>query len=153
MTTVLTPDEVRKVIDVRQPRRWKNAMLDALRYAEDGVTSALEARWALDVERAHGLPAPVRQFPVTVDGVGRKEDLLYRYGGREAIVRLDGRRYHAVQSVTLTDRRRANTAELSGRAHLVYGWPEVTGTPCLAAREVATVLGCGLRPCERCGSL
>lgn len=152
VTTNVSPDDVRTAMELRRPPRWRRALLAALEYAEGGVTSVLEARWALDVERAHGLPGPTRQFPVPVDGRGRDEDLVYVHDGVEVVVRLDGRRFHAAQAVNLVDRRRANAAELAGRRHLVYGWPEITETPCLAARELAAVLRCDYVACERCRS-
>ena len=153
VTSSLTTDQVRAAIELRRPRRWKQALLDALSYAEGGVTSVLEAQWTVDVEAAHRLPPPRRQVAVDVDRRRRLEDLLYRHGDREVVVRLDGRRFHAVESVNQLDRRRANAAELAGRRHLVYGWPEVTERPCVAAREVAAVLGCGFAACVRCSGL
>jgi hypothetical protein len=106
----------------------------------DGVQSALEYRYAIDVERAHGLPAARRQSPVVVDGRTLWEDCDYSGCGVPLIVRLDGRRYHAGAEFAFRDRRRDNAAELDNRPRLVYGWDEVSGDACGVAGEVATVL-------------
>jgi len=156
--TRLRTAAVRAAIEALPPRRWKRALLDAVRYAEEGVTSALESLYALDVEEAHGLPRAERQVPVLVDGVERYEDLIYRVGEQEVVVRLDGRRHHADEATTIIDRRRGNAAEVAGRAHLSYGWPEVRRSACATAREVFTVLVArghteDFVACERCRGL
>jgi hypothetical protein len=120
-----------------------------------GVSSVLEADWALDVESAHGLPAPTRQFPVVVDGRHHAEDLLYATPGGVLLVRLDGWRYHADRRTARLDRARDNAAELAHRARMVFGWEEVHQEPCTAAAMVAQRLvelgWTGLmRPCPRC---
>lgn len=137
--TRLRPASVVAALERRRPRRWRRALLDAVRYAQEGVTSALETIYAVDVEKAHGLPRALRQVPVLVDGVERYEDLMYRIGDEEVIVRLDGRRHHADEPVTILDRRRANAAEIAGRGHISFGWPEIQD-PCATAREVFAVL-------------
>jgi hypothetical protein len=150
--------ELLRAMDLRRPRRYERALRDAARLMIEGVMSALESAYTLDVERAHGLPAPSRQFPVLVDGQRLFEDLLYEMPDGEVIVRLDGWRFHSDRKVALRDRRRGNAAEHAGRGRLAFGWEEVTGTPC----EVATEVGASLsrrswagtpHPCERCGLL
>jgi len=138
------PGRLRHVMDVRRPRRYRRPLLDAVTMLEDGVDSALEARYAVDVEDAHGLPRATRQAVVTVDGRARYEDCLYRLPRGEVLVRLDGWRYHSDRRVALVDRRRDNAAEAAGRSRLSFGWEEVSGTPCLVADEVADAL-------RRCG--
>ncbi|MDT7741292.1 MAG: hypothetical protein QOE59_370 [Actinomycetota bacterium] len=155
--TSLRPESVRASIDLRRPRRYRDALLGALAYADDGVRSKLEAIYALEVEEAHGLPRGERQLPVEVDGTTRYEDIAYRVGDELVIVRLDGHRYHADRATTLVDRRRDLAAELAGRARVVFGYEETAADPCARAREVAAVLrGRGwtgaLRACERCWS-
>lgn len=154
----LTPPEVLAAIELRRPWRWKRALIDAVRYAAEGVTSKLELLYALDVEEAHGLPPAVRQLPVAVDGVRRFEDVSYRVGDRTAIVRLDGHEGHANRATALTDRRRDTAALLDGHARMVVGWPEARHHPCRTAQEVGAMLESigwdgGLRPCARCVGL
>ena len=96
----------------------------------EGVMSALESTYALEVEAAHGLPSGERQAPVVVDGTVLFEDILYSAPGGELIVRLDGWRFHSDRRVAHRDRRRGNAAELAGRARLAYGPEEVEGEPC-----------------------
>lgn len=144
-------------LELRRPPRYRTALRDAAMLMVEGVMSALESTYALDVENPHGLPNGVRQAPVVVDGTVLFEDILYVMPDGELIVRLDGWRFHSDRRVALRDRRRGNAAELSGRSRLAYGPEEVDGDPCATAREVAAVLTGlgwrhGLRPCERCGS-
>ncbi|SNT31695.1 hypothetical protein SAMN05421642_113170 [Rhodococcoides kyotonense] len=131
---------LRRRIEERPPRRYKRAILDALGLVGDGVQSALEHRYVLDVEAAHGLPTGNRQGRVVVDGRTLFEDVDYSSHGVPLIVRLDGARYHSRRSVQFRDRRRDNAAELLDRPRLVYGWEEVTQTPCAVFGEVRSVL-------------
>lgn len=155
VVTRLRPIDVQEAMALRRPRRYLRALEDALRYATEGVTSALEALYALDVEDAHGLPRGTRQVPVLVDEVRRFEDVGYHVGERLAIVRLDGRRHHADESTTVLDRRRDTAAALAGHARIVVGWFETRHHACRTAREVGELLsGIGwdgaLRACARC---
>ena len=148
--------ELRRRVEERRPRRYRRAINDALRLMADGVCSALEGLFAIDVESAHGLPTACRQMPTRVDGRTLWEDATYDHVGVALTVRLDGRRYHSTPDVAFRDRRRDNAAELADRRRLVYGWTDLVNDPCGAAAEVATVLRrCGwvgpTRPCGRCG--
>lgn len=155
VVTRLRAVEVQEAMEVRRPRRYTRALEDALRYVTEGVTSALEALYALDVEDAHGLPRGTRQVPVLVDGVRRFEDVGYRIGERLAVVRLDGRRHHADESTTVLDRRRDTAAALAGTARIAVGWNEVRQHACRTAQEVGALLkdigwDGAVRACVRC---
>ena len=102
--------DVRRRLELRAPRRYRRVLLGALDLLTSGVQSALEHRYVLDVEQAHGLPAAVRQSPVVVDGHTLFEDCDYSTTGVPLIVRLDGRRYHSLPTVAFRDRRRDNAA-------------------------------------------
>ena len=148
--------ELRRRIEERRPRRYRSAINNALRLMAEGVCSALEELFAVDVEIAHALPTACRQVPFRVDGRTLWEDATYDHVGVALTVRLDGRRYHADPDVAFRDRRRDNAAELADRRRLVYGWKDLVSDPCGAAAEVATVLRrCGwqgpTRTCHRCG--
>nr|WP_296768659.1 hypothetical protein [Rhodococcus sp. (in: high G+C Gram-positive bacteria)] len=132
--------EIRRRIEQRTPWRYKKAILDALGLLTGGVQSALEHRYLIDVEAAHGLPTAARQAPVYVDDRVLFEDVDYTQHGVPLIVRLDGARFHSGSKVKFRDRRRDNAAELAGRPRLVYGWEEVTKTPCAVFDEVRSVL-------------
>jgi len=132
--------EVRTRLELRRPRRYLRPLTDALKLMAEGVQSALEYRYAVDVEQSHALPSARRQSPVVVDGRTLWEDCDYSGCGVPLIVRLDGRRYHSAAEYAFRDRRRDNAAELDGRPRLVYGWDEVSGDACGVAREVVSVL-------------
>lgn len=146
---------LRERIERRRPPRHGSILRDTLRLMTGGAQSALEHRYAMDVEAAHDLPEARRQSPVVVDGHTLYEDVDYSATGVPLIVRLDGRRYHSLPPVAFRDRRRDNAAELAGRPRLVYGWDEVAQDPCGVAGEVATVLHRGgwsgaAHRCARC---
>ena len=81
---------LQQAVELRRPPRHRKAIAEGLALLRDGVLSALEYRYLVDVEQAHGLPPGVRQQPVVVDGVGRYEDITYDLPRGRAIVRLDG---------------------------------------------------------------
>jgi hypothetical protein len=146
-------DAMRRKIELRRPRRYRQALLDTLTMLADGVQSVLEYRYAMDVERAHGLPTGTRQAPVRVGGRVLFEDV--EYGRDGVIIRLDGQQFHAAKQTRFRDRRRDNAAELAGRSRLVYGWQEVAHDPCGVYREVREVLkregwDDSSFPCGRC---
>ncbi|WP_245865304.1 hypothetical protein [Rhodococcoides kyotonense] len=146
-------DAMRRKMELRRPRRYRSALFDTLALLSGGVHSALEHRYVVDVEQAHGLPAGARQTPHHVDGRTLFEDVLYEDVG--LIVRLDGQAFHSARQRRFRDRRRDNAAELSGLPRLVYGWDEVTKDPCGVYSEVRAVLVReGWRdtsfPCEGC---
>jgi hypothetical protein len=132
--------ELQRRLGERRPHRYGRALSNALRLLADGVQSALEQRYACDVELAHMLPVGQRQQPIVVDGRTFWEDVSYDVIGIPLTVRLDGRAFHDAPEVAFRDRRRDNAAELTGRHRLVYGWDEVTRDPCGVAAEVAMVL-------------
>lgn len=139
-------------IEVRRPMRYLKAILHTLALMRDGVHSALEHRYVLDVEQAHGLPAGKRQAPVFVDGRQLFEDI--RYEICDLIVRLDGQAFHSAKQRRFRDRRRDNAAELRNLPRLMYGWHEVAEDPCGVYREVREVLvregwNDSSYPCER----
>jgi hypothetical protein len=146
-------DVVRRKIELRAPRRYRQAIHDTLVLLAEGVHSALEHRYVVDVEQAHGLPSASRQVPHHVDGRVLFEDVVYEAHG--LIVRLDGQAFHSARQRRFRDRRRDNAAELGNLPRLNYGWDDVSKDPCGVYSEVRTVL---VRegwvdasyPCERC---
>ena len=143
-------------IEDRRPHRYPRALADALHLLAHGVQSALEQRYACDVELAHALPAALRQQPFAVDGRTLWEDVCYDSIGIPLTIRLDGRAFHDAPEIAFRDRRRDNAAELAARHRLVYGWDEVSTDACGVATEVATVLRRAgwhgpLRHCGACG--
>lgn len=124
----------------RPPFRYRSALNQALELLRGGALSALEAEYAIAVERAHGLPAGSRQQPFLVDSRVLWEDVGYDPAGVPLTVRLDGRAWHSTPGIAFRDRRRDNAAELADRRRLSYGWQDVSGDPCGVAAEILTVL-------------
>ena len=131
----------------RHPRR--QALREIVGDISQGAQSALEVRYARDVERAHGLPPMVRQANIT--GYARLDGIYPRYG---VIVEVDGRRYHAGIAAR-GDADRDNQHLLAGLVTMRFTWHQVADYPCEVARQVGTVLKqagwMGLtKPCRRC---
>ncbi|MCF7550291.1 hypothetical protein [Pseudonocardia sp. WMMC193] len=152
----LRPVDVEIRLAERSPRRYRRALRSAVQAVREGVHSALEDLYVVEVEQAHGLPTGGRQIPVSVDGVVLWEDVTYDRTRLPLTVRLDGRT-HLQAGRAFRDRRRDNAAELAGRSRLVFGWDETNADPCGVAQEVASVMrrlgwGGSPRPCPRCPS-
>jgi len=131
----------------RHPRR--QALCEILGDVSQGAQSALEVRYARDVERPHGLPMMVRQRNPT--GRARIDGLYESYG---LIVEVDGRRYHSGLAAS-GDAARDNAHLLSGFVTMRFTWREVAGDPCRVAREVGAALNSRgwqgtVRGCRRC---
>lgn len=129
----------RKLVEAmenRRPMRYHKPLMAAARLLAEGIESVLEADYANDVERAHGLPTGVRQVARVVEGRRRVEDVEYELPRGSLTVRLDGWRYHANRRTAHADRERDNAAELEGRARLTFGSEEVQGAPCRTAQVV-----------------
>ncbi|MEO3924111.1 hypothetical protein ABGB07_09675 [Micromonosporaceae bacterium B7E4] len=121
----------------RAKLRWRAELRAALADIADGCHSLLELRYVRDVERAHRLPAGVRQAVRTRAGGRWYDDVHYaRYRLR---VELDGRAAHPVDR-RWRDARRDNAAAVAGETTLRYGWTDTTDAPCAVARQVADVL-------------
>jgi hypothetical protein len=58
-----TPQRLRAALVAAPRHRWRRLLGDVLAEVDEGVQSALERRWLLDVERRHGLPRGERNAP------------------------------------------------------------------------------------------
>ncbi|MHC1562444.1 hypothetical protein ACR9E3_26060 [Actinomycetospora sp. C-140] len=134
------PLALARAVELRRPRKFRTAIDAAVGLLREGVLSALEQRYLVDVEQAHGLPVGIRQAPVLVDGVQRYEDVVYDLPQGRAIVRLDGFGYHGDERTALLDRRRSAAAVLDGTPSIPFGWDEVTKDTCRTTREVEALL-------------
>jgi hypothetical protein len=118
--------------------RWRSELHELIVAAASGDHPVLEYRYDRDVERAHGLPGPVRQAPFAgPDGRPGRRDRLYREFG--VVVELDGRLSHPAED-RWRGQARDNAAAVTGQQALRYGWTQVTRHACATAAEVATVL-------------
>lgn len=116
----------------RHPRR--RLLTDLLAEVDEGVRSPLERHYLQLVERAHGLPAAVRQSSPS----GRFEVDAW-YAAFSTVVELDGRSYHA-GAARFRDYARDNRHAAVGLVTLRLGWGDVVDRPCAVARQVAGVL-------------
>ena len=133
-------DEGRLQAAMRQRRnlRWRADLHELIAAAASGDHSVLEYRYERDVERAHGLPEPVRQAPFAgPDGRTGRWDRVYRAYG--VVVELDGRLGHGPED-QWRDKARDNAAAVDGHQSLRYGWEHVRWHPCATALQVARVL-------------
>jgi len=129
---------LRAAMDLRARLRWRAELHELITAAKGGDHSVLEYRYDRDVERAHGLPEPVRQAPfVGPDGQQGRRDRLYQAYG--VVVELDGRLGHGPAD-QWRDKARDNAAAEDGQQSLRYGWEQVRWHPCATALQVATVL-------------
>jgi len=146
------PAEVRAVLDQTRHHKQRRLLSEVLDDASSGVTSALERRYAHDVERAHGLPSAHRQAkPV---GIYTVDNLYEDY---EVIVELDSQVYHRGAAAT-QDLERDRTHTQYGFITLRYTWADVTDHPCRTATEIAATLNrrgwnAQMTACPRCTSL
>ncbi len=133
-----TAGRIRAALTRRARHRWRLLLTEVLAEIDDGVASALELRYARDVERRHGLPRSERNRAESAPGGGhRYRDVRYRRW--RTVVELDGREAHP-EDERFRDLRRDNQAVVSGDRVLRYGWRDVVVQPCLVAAQVVAVL-------------
>jgi hypothetical protein len=145
-----TPAQLRAAIDARPRTRWRDELLLALGYVADGMHSNLERRYAVSVERAHGIPPAARQAKVAADGRIRYLDNFYEQA--QLAVELDGSAAHPPEQ-RRADNERDNALAALGILTVRYGWTDVTTRPCLLAAQVAQLMqlrGAAANLC-RCG--
>jgi len=132
-----TPARLADALDKRARHRWRELLVDALSDVAAGVESVLEYRYVRSVERPHGLPEARRQQVAILGGRRRRTDNEYKPFG--VVVELDGRLGHEGEGV-FRDRTRDNSATVSGKASLRFGWADVDVQPCEVAQDVALLL-------------
>jgi hypothetical protein len=131
-------ERLRTAMRQRTKVRWRADLYELIAAAASGDHSVLEYRYDRDVERAHGLPEPVRQAPFAgADGRRGRRDRLYREYG--VVVELDGRVAHPAED-QWRDQVRDNAAAADRKQTLRYGWMQVRWDACGTALEVAKVL-------------
>jgi Transcriptional regulator, AbiEi antitoxin len=87
-----TAARIETALEARARMRWRLETELALGYAAGGALSVLELRYARGVERAHGLPAAIRQARVRQATGNRYLDNLYE--PYRACVEIDGAAAH-----------------------------------------------------------
>jgi len=119
----------------RLPRRA--SLIKVLQDAADGAESFLELTYLRKVERAHGLPAAIRQVRVAAGRGFLYRDVVYKDYG--LIVELDGRLGHEDTGSRWRDMSRDNAALIAAKPTLRFGY-QLVGDPCAAAAQVVQAL-------------
>jgi hypothetical protein len=135
---LLTESHLRAVAQTRKKLRWRHELDEIISMAAEGTHSVLEYRHDRDVQRAHGLPEPVKQARFRKpDGTNGYRDRYYpEYGG--LVIELDGKRFHRDEQRD-RDKERDNQVAVTGST-LRYGWSEVTHKTCETAKQEADAL-------------
>jgi very-short-patch-repair endonuclease len=135
---ILTESHLRRVAQTRKKLRWRHEFDEIVSMAAGGTHSVLEYRHDRDVQRAHGLPEPVKQAKFRKpDGTNGYRDRYYpQHGG--LVIELDGKRFHADEQRG-RDQERDNQAAVTGST-LRYGWSDVTRRACETASQEADAL-------------
>jgi hypothetical protein len=148
---LLAESHLKWVAQTRGKLRWRHELDEIIPLAAGGAHSVLEYRHDRDVQRAHGLPEPVKQAKFRKpDGSSGYRDRYYpQYGG--LVIELDGKRFHP-DDQRGRDRERDNQAAVTG-ATLRYGWDDVTRRACeIASQEAEALRNRGwtgsLKPCS-----
>ncbi|MFG1812876.1 type IV toxin-antitoxin system AbiEi family antitoxin domain-containing protein [Kribbella sp. NPDC049174] len=132
-----TPQRLLAELDRLQRLPRRALLVEVLEDAAEGIESFLELSYLRKVERAHGLPAAVRQVRAS-NGRG----IVYRdleYEDYGLIVELDGRAGHDDTGSRWRDMSRDNAALMAAKPTLRFGY-QLVGDPCAAAAQVARVL-------------
>ena len=132
-----TPERLLTELNQLPRLRGRAVLLQILSDAASGVQSHLEQTYLSRVERAHGLPAAVRQVRATYGTTVNYRDV--EYVPYDLIVELDGRLGHADATSTWRDMRRDNAATLQGKTTLRFGY-QLVSDPCSAAGQVGAAL-------------
>ena len=101
----------------------------ALQPAESDLETLL-----LQVLREHGLPAPVRQHPVEIDGRRFRIDIAYPE--LRIAIESDGFTDHGLRSAFEDDRERQNLLVLGGWTVLRFTWRQICAQPSWVAEQV-----------------
>ena len=132
-----TPERLTAALCARERVSHRNEIRLLIGDVDQGVRSFLEDRYLRAVERAHGLPAGIRQDARPRPGGTWYDDV--RYPAYRVIVELDGMAAHPDEQRWL-DRRRDNAAVQAGQVVLRYGPADLSQRPCEVASQVAEVL-------------
>ncbi len=148
---LVTKAELDAAVAARGRLRWHDQLDEIIGTVAGGSHFPLEYRYDHDVERAHGLPAALRQAKfVKPDGTRGFRDRCYKQYG--LIVELDGAGYHPAEQRG-RDQARDNEAAATIGATLRYGWADVAFAPCETAGQVYRALRKrgylgAIRPCS-----
>ena len=149
-----TADRLARALEGRERIPRRPLLAGVLGDVADGACSVLEQGYLHRVERAHGLPRPVRQARA---GAGRTSYRDVDHAAYGLVVELDGRLFHDTATARDRDLDRDLDAAVAGRRTVRLGWGQVFDRPCATAARLAHLLQQGgwtggLRPCPDCPS-
>lgn len=124
----------RAMRDVRLKHR--RLILELLAEIRDGATTPLEIVGVRSILKAHGLPTGEGQVRERINGRTVIRDRVV-FG---LIIEFDGRLGHSDPRGRFRDLDRDNSAMLTGRPTLRFGWTDVHDNPCGAADQVVEAL-------------
>jgi very-short-patch-repair endonuclease len=131
-------ESVREAALSRRDLRGLAAARRALAHVEPLAESVLESLLRL-VLVLGGLPRPLAQVGVDLDGQRLRGDLVYDRA--RLWLEADGRADHETWSATSADRRRQNLLVNAGWRVLRFTWADVVGNPNRVLASVARALG------------
>ncbi len=133
-----TADRILIALQSRPRIRRRGLITGVLTDFRDGACSVLEHRYLHGVEKAHGLPRPVRQAPT---GVGRRGFRDIDYGEWGVVVELDGRYGHDDPASRARDLERDLDAVVAAdKVTVRLGAVQVFDRPCSTAHKVGALL-------------
>lgn len=108
--------------------------------AEDEFWSWLERRFDTGVVRAHGLPVPAYNVPLSDNRgfIGYADACWER--ALTVVVEVDGLRFHRLISTRRKDARKSNRHALAGRIPLRFVYTDVVQNPACVAAEILRAL-------------
>jgi hypothetical protein len=115
-------------------RRW---LTEVLHDVAAGACSALERAYLRDVERAHGLPAALRQVRSSSHGPIYRDVVYERIG---VVVELDGSLDHTDSADRDHDLERDLDAVLQELTTVRLGWGQVVRRPCATAAKLGELM-------------
>lgn len=129
-----TAQRLRRTVGQLPRVRNRSLLVALLIEIEGGALSVLEVDGVRTIFRSHGLPEGRGQVCESQDHRTVYRDR--RIDPYPLIVEFDGRRGHADPAGRLRDHRRDNSAALTGRVTLRFGWEDVHQEACESARQV-----------------
>jgi very-short-patch-repair endonuclease len=132
------PGPLRQALARRKRIRWRAWLTDALAECADGINSALERRYARDVEHAHGLPQATRQVRRRAGSGNIYLDNLYP--DHQLCVELDGAAAHPRKNRWKDTKRDNINLATDNTRTMRLGWVAVTEERCETAQMIASTL-------------
>lgn len=153
----MSVDELERLMERARHRRLVHPdplvarFLQLARRGRDGIATTRAALQRLDPDlepaesdletllvqilREHGLPAPVRQHAVVIDGRSFRIDMAYPE--LRVAIESDGFAHHGERSAFEDDRERQNLLTLAGWTVLRFTWRQICAQPAWVAEQVS----------------